>query len=197
MKKTKRKAFNFLRSYYDVYNKLNNDTDKLKFIELIFNKMFHDIDPDSNLNFSVDLAYESQRHQIEQSVKGYKSKTKDPMQGGCQGSCQDPYVQEEEKEQEEEEEKVEYTIPSFNDFKNYALESSEGLFEIDINELKLKYKSWIENGWKTGGKKPRKIKNWKTTLLNTLKYLKKEKSSDKKEKVLTLAEKMKQDYGIK
>ena len=44
--------------------------------------------------------------------------------------------------------------------------------------LDLKYQAWKENGWKNGNGK--KIKNWKTTLLNTLPYLK-EKSSAKKE----------------
>lgn len=89
------------------------------------------------------------------------------------------------------------TIPSFKDFKIYALEKSDKLsYNIDLKKLELKYESWVENKWMTGGKNSRKIKNWKSTLLNTLPYLQKEKSSAQKEKVLTLAEKMKQDYGI-
>ena len=40
LKETKRKAFNFLRSYYDVYNELEKDSDKLSFLESILNKQF-------------------------------------------------------------------------------------------------------------------------------------------------------------
>lgn len=58
-------------------------------------------------------------------------------------------------------------IPNFEDFLNYALEKKENLCEESV---RLKYDSWIENGWKTG--KDRKIKNWKSSLLNTIPYLK-------------------------
>jgi len=60
-------------------------------------------------------------------------------------------------------------IPSYLEFENYALEK-EPL--INKQSLKLKYDSWIENGWKTGLNKP--IKNWKSTLLNTIQYLQKD-----------------------
>lgn len=110
MKPTKRKAFSFLRSYFDVLNKLENDKDKLQFLLAVINKQFLDEDP-KGLNIITDLAYESQRHAIEKSVDGYKSKTKDPMQDPtkdpCQGGTQDPCQQEEEKEEEQEEEKGE------------------------------------------------------------------------------------------
>ena len=58
-------------------------------------------------------------------------------------------------------------IPSFDEFKLYALENKS---DVDIENLELKYKSWKENGWKTGNNSV--IKNWKTTLLNTLPYIK-------------------------
>jgi hypothetical protein len=60
-------------------------------------------------------------------------------------------------------------IPSFEDFKDYAIENQP---ETDLHRLDLKYKSWKESGWKDGKDKP--IKNWKTKLLNTLPYLEKE-----------------------
>lgn len=103
MKPTKRKAFNFLRSYFDVLNEIPNDKDKLQFLLAVINKQFLDEDP-KDLSFIVNLSYQSQRHQIETSVKGYKSKTKDTMQAPCQGGMQAPYVQEEEEEQVKEEE---------------------------------------------------------------------------------------------
>ena len=39
-----------------------------------------------------------------------------------------------------------------------------------MESLKLKYDSWILNGWKNGNGK--KIVNWQSTLLNTLPYIK-------------------------
>lgn len=123
-KPTKRKAFSFLRSYFDVLNELEKDSDKLSFLLSVINKQFLDKDP-IDLNFVVNLCYESQRHIIEKSVKGYKDKTKNDLignplksisytpnqppyqggeQGGYQGPTQDPWQQEEEEEQEKEEE---------------------------------------------------------------------------------------------
>lgn len=61
-----------------------------------------------------------------------------------------------------------YTIPDFEEFKNYALKNEPS---INVKELKLKYESWKINGWKNGNNK--KIKNWKSTLLNTLPYINK------------------------
>lgn len=86
------------------------------------------------------------------------------------------------KGKEGKEEKEEYPpMPPYSDFENYAFEKSVELgIEVDPARLRAKYEAWKENGWKTG--KNVKIKNWKTTLLNTLNYLTKEKSSAKKEK---------------
>lgn len=71
--------------------------------------------------------------------------------------------------------------PSFPVFKDFAIENSLKLnIELDEVKLRLKYEAWIENGWKTG--KNQVIKNWKSTVLNTLVYLQKEKSSAQKEK---------------
>jgi len=70
-KPTKRKAFNFLRSYFDVVNELQNDTDKFNFLMAVINKQFLDEDP-NELSFIVKLCYASQKHAIEASVKGWK-----------------------------------------------------------------------------------------------------------------------------
>jgi hypothetical protein len=80
VKKTKRKAFSFLRSYFDVINELEKDEDKLDFLMAILNKQFLNEDPD-NLNFVPKLCYESQRHAIESSVKGWLRVTKTDLQG--------------------------------------------------------------------------------------------------------------------
>ena len=70
------------------------------------------------------------------------------------------------KEKKRKEEKERKNIPQFLEFKEYALLNQNN---TDLHSLELKYKAWVENGWKTGKNTP--IKNWKSTLLNTLKYL--------------------------
>lgn len=63
----------------------------------------------------------------------------------------------------------EVNIPLFSEFLSYALEKKPLLNQQD---LKLKYESWIENGWCTNkGGKMQPILKWKATLLNTLPYI--------------------------
>jgi hypothetical protein len=62
------------------------------------------------------------------------------------------------------------TIPEFSEFLAYALEKKPKINQID---LRLKYESWKESDWSTNRNgKLHPITNWKTTLLNTLPYLK-------------------------
>jgi hypothetical protein len=119
-KLTKRKAFNFLRSYFDVLNELEKDSDKLDYLISIVNKQFLDQDPE-DLNFIVNICYESQRHSIEQSVSGYKQKMKtdllgNPIEPPCLPPTQPPYVppsvQVQEKGEEEGQEKLIKSVPS-------------------------------------------------------------------------------------
>jgi hypothetical protein len=71
-------------------------------------------------------------------------------------------------------EKKRENIPTFENFKSFALEKTERLKrKLNNDLLKLKYDAWIENDWKDGNDNP--IKNWKTKLLNTLQYLSEEK----------------------
>lgn len=62
-------------------------------------------------------------------------------------------------------------IPPFDEFLTYGLEKENALCE---KGLKLKYDSWVENGWNDGNQ--RKIVNWKSKLLNTIQYLPKKVS---------------------
>jgi hypothetical protein len=80
MKLTKRKAFNFLRSYFDVLNKLQTNEDKLSFLMAVINKQFLNENPES-LQFPVDLAYDSQINAIDSSVKGWMRAAKTDLQG--------------------------------------------------------------------------------------------------------------------
>lgn len=66
--------------------------------------------------------------------------------------------------------KKEIYIPEFFEFKEYALTNKPN---VDLFDLELKYKSWVQNGWKNGNNK--EIKNWKSALLNTIPYIKESK----------------------
>jgi hypothetical protein len=80
MKLTKRLGFHFMRSYFDLLNEIPDKEDKLNFLLSIINKQFLDENP-TELNFVVKLSYESQRHAIEKSVKGWKLATKTDLKG--------------------------------------------------------------------------------------------------------------------
>ena len=134
MKLTKRKAFNFLRSYFDVLNQLKTDKDKLDFLVSIINKQFLDEDPEK-LNFIVNLCYESQRHQIENSVKGWErasNETLSTTSSTPSGTTPSTPKQEEEEEEEEKEEEK-YRIEFDNFWNKYNK-------KIDKNKCLLKWK---------------------------------------------------------
>ncbi len=115
MKETKRKAFNFLRSYFDVLNELKEDSDRLNFLMSIINKQFLNQDP-KDLDFIAKLCYESQRHAIESSVKGWIRANKTDLQGNLLTNpptnppIDPPTNPKEEEEKEEEEEQVEEKV---------------------------------------------------------------------------------------
>lgn len=76
-------------------------------------------------------------------------------------------------------------MPSYEEFKKYALENKPS---VDLSELSIKYKAWKENRWSDGNGK--KIKNWKSKLLNTLPYLKAKEVTGRQEK-----SEVPKDYG--
>ena len=62
-------------------------------------------------------------------------------------------------------------IPSCEEFIAYAVSKEP---TADKNELRWKYESWKVNDWCTNVKgKNKKILNWKSTILNTLPYIRK------------------------
>lgn len=177
MKPTKRKAFNFLRSYFDVFNELKDDKDKLDFLTSIINKQFLNEDP-KDLSFIVKLCYESQRHSIESSVKGWLRVNNtdilgDPMTNPPTNPSTNHTTNPKEEEVKEKVKEKVKDIPAFNDFLEYAKTKKKNVCEV---ALKLKYDSWIENDWKDGNDK--KITNWKTKILNTLQYIQEKKSTN-------------------
>lgn len=68
--------------------------------------------------------------------------------------------------------KEDIIIPTESEFINYISENSK---ECDLNAAKLKYKSWVENGWKDGNSQP--IINWKSKALNIIPYLPKKEAN--------------------
>jgi hypothetical protein len=74
MKLTKRKGFNFFRSYYDVYNELETKEDKADFMDALLDRQFLGVKP-KNLKGMAKFAYISQTNSIDSQVKGYEDKT--------------------------------------------------------------------------------------------------------------------------
>ena len=100
MKLTKRKGFNFFRSYFDVYNELENDADKVAFIDALLERQFMGKKP-IDLKGMAKFAYISQTNSIDTQVKGYEDKTKTRLDGTpyykedlppCQGDVDTPTV---------------------------------------------------------------------------------------------------------
>ena len=165
IKPTKRKAFNFLRSYFDVFNELNNDEDKLNFLTSIINKQFLNEDP-KGLNFIVNLCYESQRHAIESSVKGWIRVTKQeaPTNPSTYPSTNPPTnpetimvldpKEEEEKEEEKEEVITPLAIFTFDEFwslypnkvsKDKCLKKFKSLNDKELLKIKETIKTFISH----------------------------------------------------
>ena len=160
MKLTKRKGFNFFRSYYDVYNELE-PKDKVAFMDALLDMQFQGIKP-QGLTGMAKFAYISQTNSIESQVKGYEDKTKtklNPSEGGkstpTEGGLSDPCLQVEEKGKEEEEEQidnpsdVETSKPSI-DFDNLLLfinKETGRKFKVINQTVKNKYKARLKDGY--------------------------------------------------
>ena len=85
----------------------------------IINKQFLDEDPEG-LNFLVNLCYQSQRHQIETSVKGWKRASYTTPPKGVKGSNPKGVTgshpkEEKEEEKEKGEVKEEKRVPHWNE----------------------------------------------------------------------------------
>ena len=116
VKLTKRKGFNFFRSYYDVYNELETDADKVAFIDALLDRQFLGVKP-VNLKGMAKFAYISQTNSIDSQVKGYEDKTKTiltPTEGGAQGGNFTPTEQVQEKEKVQEKVKVKELIANIS-----------------------------------------------------------------------------------
>ncbi len=91
---------------------------------------------------------------------------KRPLKSGSTKS--QPLREEKRREEKKRKENTKDVIPLFKDFMSYA-KSKDKDYELKKENIKLKYESWVENGWKDGFNKP--IKNWKSKLLNNLQFI--------------------------
>ena len=167
MKLTKRKGFNFFRSYYDVYNELS-DKDKIRFMDALLDRQFLGV-KQKELKGMAKFAYISQTNSIDNQVKGYvdkfislraEGKTKgdpfvDPADGGllppADGGLLPPALQVEEEVEEKGKEEEQVT-----EICNFACP----LFPIEIRPKKPD-KLWIDTIEKLiriDGKQPEEIK---------------------------------------
>ena len=143
---SKRKAFNFLKSYYDVYKKLDNKDDKIQYIEAILERQFYGVEP--KLKGMADFAYTSQQHAIDKSVKGFEDRTnitlKPSTQDPAEGCTQAPTEQEEEQEEEQEQEKsIDFNFDIY-------LEKINELFGKNLRVVNKKAKQSINARLKEG-----------------------------------------------
>jgi len=138
VKLTKRKGFNFFRSYYDVYNELETAEDKVLFLDALFDRQFLGIKPDLPKGMAK-FAYISQTNSIDSQVKGYEDKLKsinkgvpnfDPWQGVKKNDLS-PAQQEKEQVQVQEKEQVK--------------EKVKRVYSDEVNECFLNCLNYFEN----------------------------------------------------
>jgi hypothetical protein len=167
VKLTKRKGFNFFRSYYDVYNELS-DKDKIQFIDALLDRQFLGVKP-TKLIGMAKFAYISQTNSIDSQVKGFQDKTGiilNPSKGGSNaptvGGTDAPTAQVEEKGKGKG--KGEHLIPSLTDVINYFKE--KGYTEESAKKAFNYYQQSVtgsQNYWRDG--KGNTIKNWKQKMI--------------------------------
>ena len=213
MKPTKRKAFNFLRSYFDVLNELKEDKDKLDFLMSIINKQFLNEDP-KELDFLVKLCYESQRHPIESSVKGWIRANKTDVKGNpitdptTPLRADPPTHPKEEEEEEKGKEKVEGEDErhfSIIDLANKYKSNDRIINAVLNNGLKLAYNkddllSKIDDfvlHLETTGETTKQTKDFNSHFLNWIKIKKNHEPKDFSNETLQerAARKMKEEMN--
>lgn len=172
MKLTRRKSFNFFRSYYDVFNELN-DKDKLEFIKALLDRQFLSKEPEG-LKGMAKFAYISQTNSIDSQVKGYNDRQRSldrpllgeedtPPQPPPHGVQNTPPQQEKEKEKEKGQDTIDFervfqfwnsrtkkmpNIKSIQHDRKKALKSRLKEYDLEsvLNALELACQSAFLNG---------------------------------------------------
>ena len=123
---SQRKAFNFYLSFFEVFEELPNDKEKLAFIKALLNKQFYGEEP--NLSGIAKFAYISQKQVINQQVEGWENKTGTTLiRGVLKGGAQGGSVQEEGKGEVEGKVKEEEEFEYFWDYYDKKVDRSKCL----------------------------------------------------------------------
>lgn len=174
MKLTKRKGFNFFRSYYDVYNELKTKEDKADFMDALLDRQFLGIKP-TDLKGMAKFAYISQTNSIDSQVKGYEDKTGEalnftptapPTYGGNLPPTVQVQVQVEEKGKEEVKEQLiikntekskRFIPPTLQEVEDYCFERMNNISPQHFID------HYTSNGWLVG---KNKMKDWQSAIRN-------------------------------
>lgn len=148
VKLTKRKGFNFFRSYYDVYNELS-DKDKVLFMDALLDRQFLGVKPEGLKGMSK-FAYISQTNSIDSQVKGFEDKTgiklQPPTEPPCEGVNLPPTEQVEVEVKEEVKEEVQHVI-NFDKLLDFINLQTKRNFKLINNTIKNKYKARLKEGY--------------------------------------------------
>ncbi len=170
-KLTKRKGFNFFRSYFDVYNELETNEDKAAFIDALLDRQFMGVKP-TNLKGMAKFAYVSQTNSIDSQVKGYEDKTGNiltPTVGGYVGVIAPPAIQVEVKEKVKEYNNIDSRKLKFaHSLKEYisvySKETIRDFYEywVEPNKSNTKFRQEMQKTWDT----KRRLKTWTKNNFN-------------------------------
>ena len=156
---SKRKAFNFYFSYYDIAKELT-DKDRLAFYDAIIKRQFFGIE--TELSGLAKLAYISQKHSIDAQVSGWESKMKEPLnqgitegaEGGSVGGAEGGSVQEKGEGKEKVEEKEETIDVSakaekidFEKLKDFINQKTGRGFKLVNKKVQGKYLARLKEGY--------------------------------------------------
>lgn len=151
---SKRKAFNFYFSYYDIAKELT-DKDRLAFYDAIIKRQFFGIE--TELSGLAKLAYISQKHSVDAQVSGWESKMKEPLnqgitecaEGGSVGGAEGGSVQEkgEGKEKEKGKEKEEINTINFDKLLLFLNSHTKRNFKVINEATKKKYLARLKEGY--------------------------------------------------
>jgi hypothetical protein len=116
------------------------------------------------LNEQYDLLSEKRKARQNAGSKGGNAKAKLKQKGSYK-----------DKDNNKDNNKDKDNKPTMEEFLNHAVSVKPN---VDQEAVKLKFQSWVQNEWRTGKDKP--IKNWKSTLTNTLQFIADQKTGGQK-----------------